>query len=68
MARVHPPAAAQLKRVLWEGTHNWDTLLFERAAMSGKLVVSEFTRRAIAGFEQQGMSGEVKAVRPPQPA
>ena len=67
MARMHPPAVAQLKRVLWEGTQHWDTLLFERATISGKLVVSEYSRRVIAGFDQQGLSGEVRAVRP-QPA
>ena len=40
-----------LKRILWEGTEHWDTLLAERAAISGKLVLSEFTRNAIAAFK-----------------
>jgi enoyl-CoA hydratase/carnithine racemase len=60
-----PAAVRQLKRALWEGTEAWETLLFERAAMSGRLVTSEQTRRAIQAFEQQGASGEVRAARMP---
>jgi methylglutaconyl-CoA hydratase len=41
---------AQLKRVFWQGTDHWPTLLPERAAMSGRLVLSDFSRRAIAAF------------------
>jgi methylglutaconyl-CoA hydratase len=40
-----------LKKTLWEGTEDWDTLLMERAAISGRLVLSEFTRNAIASFK-----------------
>jgi methylglutaconyl-CoA hydratase len=38
----------RLKRVFWEGTDHWPELLAERAADSGTLVLSEFTRQAIA--------------------
>ena len=51
LASSNPEAMANLKRVLWEGTEHWDTLLAERAAVSGKLVLSEFTREAIAAFK-----------------
>lgn len=47
----NPEAMALLKKVQWEGTENWDTLLLERAEMSGKLVLSDFTRNAIAKFK-----------------
>ncbi len=47
----NPEAMSMLKKVFWEGTENWDTLLAERAAMSGKLVLSDFTRNAIAKFK-----------------
>lgn len=47
LASQNPDALTQLKRVLWEGTNHWDTLLFERAAISGKLAMSEFTKRAV---------------------
>jgi methylglutaconyl-CoA hydratase len=41
-----------LKKVFWEGTENWDTLLAERAEMSGELVLSKFTRTFIENFKQ----------------
>ena len=50
LARSNPEATATLKAVFWEGTDDWDRLLPERAEMSGTLVVSEFTRKAIAAF------------------
>ena len=50
LAKAPPAAMAQLKRVFWEGTDHWDTLLAERAAMSGSLVLSDHSRRAIAAF------------------
>jgi methylglutaconyl-CoA hydratase len=47
LAGVNPDALAQLKKVLWEGTNHWEKLLFERAAISGKLALSEFTAKAV---------------------
>jgi len=44
---MSPDALTQIKRVLWEGTNHWETLLFERAAISGRLAMSEFTARAV---------------------
>lgn len=49
----NPEAMAMLKKVMWEGTENWDKLLIERAGMSGKLVLSEFTINAINKFKQK---------------
>jgi methylglutaconyl-CoA hydratase len=51
LAGSNPEAMALLKQVFWQGTEHWDTLLAERAAMSGRLVLSEFTRGAIAKFK-----------------
>lgn len=51
LAAANPEAMAMLKRVFWSGTEDWDTLLAERAAMSGTLVLSEFTRHAISAFK-----------------
>ncbi|OJU77974.1 MAG: enoyl-CoA hydratase [Bacteroidetes bacterium 47-18] len=48
-----PEAMADLKKVFWEGTEHWDTLLVERAAVSGKLVLSDFTRNAIQKFKSK---------------
>ena len=46
-----PEAMAQLKGIFWKGTEHWDKLLHERAAISGRLVLSEFTRNAIQKFK-----------------
>lgn len=51
LSNSNPEAMALLKGVFWEGTENWDNLLAERAAMSGKLVLSDFTRNAINAFK-----------------
>jgi methylglutaconyl-CoA hydratase len=48
LADMNPDALVQLKRVLWEGTNHWETLLFERAAISGQLVLSEHTKAALS--------------------
>ena len=53
VAAFNPEAIAQLKSALWHGTDDWEELLEERAAMSGKLVLSDFTRNAIAAFEKR---------------
>lgn len=50
LASYHPNALQSLKQILWEGTENWDELLHERAAISGELVLSEFTQHALHGF------------------
>ncbi len=47
LAHGSTDAMAQLKKVVWHGTEHWDTLLMDRAAISGRLVLSEFTRSAI---------------------
>ena len=51
LALSNPEAMSELKRVLWEGTEHWDDLLMERAAVSGRLVLSSFTKDAIARFK-----------------
>lgn len=51
LATSNPEAMAMLKKIMWEGCENWDTLLVERAGMSGKLVLSEFTVNAINKFK-----------------
>jgi methylglutaconyl-CoA hydratase len=53
LASSNPEAMSMLKTVFWTGTENWDTLLTERAAMSGKLVLSDFTKNAINAFKKK---------------
>ena len=49
----NPQAMEGLKKIMWEGTEHWDTLLMERAVSSGKLVLSDFTRNAIEKFKSK---------------
>lgn len=51
LAASNPDATTRIKQAMWAGTEGWDALLDERAAMSGRLVLSEHTRRAIASFK-----------------
>jgi len=53
LASSNPEAMQMLKKVFWEGTEHWDDLLLDRAAMSGKLVLSDFTRNAINKFKKK---------------
>ena len=50
LAHSSPEAIAAMKKMFWSGTENWDLLLKERAAISGQLVLSDFTKDAIAKF------------------
>ncbi len=51
LANSNPEAMMLLKKAAWQGTDHWDTLLLERAEMSGKLVLSDFTVNAINKFK-----------------
>ncbi|RYY98870.1 MAG: enoyl-CoA hydratase/isomerase family protein [Chitinophagaceae bacterium] len=51
LAHSSPEAMRELKEVFWKGTENWDELLCARAEISGRLVLSNFTRDAIAKFK-----------------
>ncbi|WP_284653781.1 enoyl-CoA hydratase/isomerase family protein [Flavobacterium terrisoli] len=52
LASYNPEALTELKKVFWEGTENWDELLYERAAISGKLVLSDFTKNALSEIKK----------------
>jgi len=51
LSKSNPEAMKDLKKIFWEGTENWDTLLFDRAKISGRLVLSAFTKNAIQQFK-----------------
>ena len=51
LSTSNPEAMMLLKKAAWQGTEHWDTLLIERAEMSGKLVLSDFTVNAINKFK-----------------
>ena len=52
LASYDPEALAEMKKVLWQGTENWNNLLAERATISGKLVLSDFTKKALSKFKK----------------
>ena len=53
LAQSNPEAMFELKRIFWQGTEDWDQLLSERAGISGRLVLSEFTRNEILAFKSK---------------
>lgn len=54
LASFNPAALREMKAVFWEGTEDWDRILPARAATSGSLVLSEFTRKALEAFKAKG--------------
>lgn len=52
LAGYNPEALTEMKKVLWDGTENWNTLLYERAEISGKLVLSDFSKKALTQFKK----------------
>ena len=53
LSKSNPEAMEKLKKVMWNGTEDWDRLLDKRAESSGILVISDFTRKAIAKFKSK---------------
>ena len=53
LSHSNPEAMMMLKKIFWEGTENWDQLLTDRAEMSGRLVLSDFTKNAIENFKNK---------------
>ncbi len=51
LSHSNPDAMIEMKKIFWKGTEHWDELLKERAAISGRLVLSEFTKNAINKFK-----------------
>jgi methylglutaconyl-CoA hydratase len=52
LSHYNPEAMADLKQILWKGTEHWDKLLVERAAVSGRLAMSDYTKKAIATLKK----------------
>jgi len=50
LCSYNPDAMKEMKKVFWSGTEDWDDLLAERAAISGRLVLSDFTKETLKKF------------------
>lgn len=53
LAHSNPEAMTEMKKIFWQGTENWDMLLRERATISGRLILSDFTKKAIETFKNK---------------
>ncbi|MEZ4839007.1 enoyl-CoA hydratase/isomerase family protein [Flavobacterium sp.] len=51
LCTYNPEAMQEMKKVFWRGTEDWDNLLAERAAISGRLVLSDFTKETLKKFK-----------------
>lgn len=51
LCTYNPDAMHEMKKIFWQGTDHWDALLAERAAISGRLVLSEFTKKTLEKFK-----------------
>ncbi|WP_418511814.1 enoyl-CoA hydratase/isomerase family protein [Corallibacter sp.] len=51
LCSYNPEAMKEMKKIFWQGTEDWDTLLAERAAISGRLVLSDFTKETLKRFK-----------------
>ncbi|MCK9279595.1 MAG: enoyl-CoA hydratase/isomerase family protein [Melioribacteraceae bacterium] len=52
LTSANPEALKELKNTLWKGTENWGLILEERAALSGRLVISPFVKDFINKFKE----------------
>ncbi|MCP2028029.1 methylglutaconyl-CoA hydratase [Flavobacterium sp. HSC-32F16] len=52
LSSYNPEALKEMKKIIWEGTEQWESILFERAAITGKLVLSDFSRDALLQFKK----------------
>ncbi|HRH61143.1 MAG TPA: enoyl-CoA hydratase/isomerase family protein [Chitinophagaceae bacterium] len=53
LAHYNPDAMKELKKVFWHGTEHWDELLKERAAVSGRLILSDYSKNFIQQFKEK---------------
>jgi methylglutaconyl-CoA hydratase len=52
LCTYNPEAMQEMKKVFWRSTEDWDNLLAERAAISGRLVLSDFTKETLQKFKK----------------
>ncbi len=55
LAHSSAEAMAEMKKIFWRGTEDWDDLLCKRAEISGRLVLSSFTKEAVAKFKNKSV-------------
>ena len=53
LSKYNPAAISELKKIFWRDASDWDELLEERAEISGRLVLSDYTKKYIAQFKNK---------------
>jgi methylglutaconyl-CoA hydratase len=53
LSHANPVAMEEMKKIFWKSAEHWDHLLIERAAISGRLVLSDFSINAIQKFKKK---------------
>jgi len=51
LCNYSPKAMTEMKTMFWRGTEDWDMLLTQRAKISGRLVMSEYTKDKLRELE-----------------
>ena len=51
LCNYNPEAVKEMKQMFWRGTEDWDQLLNERAKISGRLVLSDFTKQKLEKYK-----------------
>ncbi|NBC57305.1 MAG: enoyl-CoA hydratase/isomerase family protein [Bacteroidetes bacterium] len=50
LCSFNPEAVKHMKHMFWRGTEDWDELLMKRAEISGRLVLSKFTKEKLNSY------------------
>jgi len=53
LSHSNPVAMAEMKKIFWKGTEHWETLLHERARISGRLILSSAAKSAITKIKSK---------------
>ena len=53
LAHSSPEAMLEMKKIFWSGTDHWDKLLADRAAISGRLILGAYSKKALEKFKQK---------------
>jgi len=53
LSKSSSEALQEIKKIFWTGTEHWDELLKERAAISGRLILSDYSKSFITKFKQK---------------
>jgi len=51
LCNYNPKAMSEMKTMFWRGTEDWDQLLIQRAKISGRLVLSDFTKETLKKYK-----------------